>query len=394
MPRFSRRSFLHFSAAASAAAMLHNFSEPMLAAAARRRPQRPPGAVVIDSNENPLGPSQGARDAMAAILPLGGRYGDDLTEELVNTFASLEGISPDYVRAIVGSSPGITLSVLAFASPQRSYVAGDPGYEAGFLMARVAGARVVNVPLTKTYAHDVKAMLAAAPDAGVFYICSPNNPTGTVTPHSDIEYLVENKPKDSVVVVDEAYIHFTEMPSAIDLVKAGKDVIVLRTFSKVYGMAGLRCGLIIGRPDLLDRVLTRGGWMFMPVTALTAALASLKDPQLVPERRRINAGVRQQTFDWLASNGYHFIPSESNCFLLETKRPGQQVREAMAKENVLIGRTWPVMPTSVRITVGTQEEMTKFQAAFDKVMKNAAAFSMRPANPAGRVRSSGAAMMS
>jgi histidinol-phosphate aminotransferase len=394
MPRFSRRSFLHFSAAASAAAMLHNFSEPMLAATARRHPHRPPGAVVIDSNENPLGPSQGARDAMAAILPLGGRYGDDLTEELVNTFASLEGLSPDYVRAIIGSSPGLTLTVLAFTSPQRSYVAADPGYEAGFIMAGFVGARVVNVPLTKTYAHDVKAMLAAAPDAGIFYICNPNNPTGTVTQHSDIEYLVANKPKESVVLVDEAYIHFTDMTSSIDLVKAGKDVIVLRTFSKVYGMAGLRCGMIIGRPDLLDRVLTRGGWNFMPVTAMTAALTSLKDPQLVPERRRINATVRQQTFDWLASNGYHFIPSESNCFLLETKRPGQQVREAMAKENVLIGRTWPAMPTCVRVTVGTQEEMGKFQAAFDKVMKNTTAFSMRPANPAGRARTSGAALMS
>ena len=89
-------------------------------------------------------------------------------------------------------------------------------------------------------------MLAAAPDAGVFYVCTPNNPTGTLTSHSDIEYLVENKPKNSIVLVDEAYIHFSDAPSAIDLVKAGKDVIVLRTFSKLYGMAGLRCGMAIG----------------------------------------------------------------------------------------------------------------------------------------------------
>lgn len=394
----SRRSFLHLSAAASAAAVFGGFTEPMLAAAARRRIHRPPGAVVIDSNENPLGPSQAARDAMTAILPLGGRYGDDQTEELVSTFATLEGLDPDYVRAVVGSSPALTLSVLAFATPQRSYVAADPGYEAGFLMARVVGARVVNVPLTKTYSHDVKAMLTAAPDAGIFYICNPNNPTGTLTAHSDIEYLVANKPKDSVVLVDEAYIHFADAPSALDLVKAGKDVIVLRTFSKVYGMAGLRCGFIIARPDLMERVMTRGGWNFMPVTALAAALSSLKDPQLVPERRRINASVRQQTFDWLASNGYGFIPSESNCFLLDTKRRGQDVREAMAKENVLIGRVWPVMPTCVRITVGTEEEMARFQAAFQKVMKGTTAFSMRPLNPAvspaTRARWNGAARMS
>jgi histidinol-phosphate aminotransferase len=238
------------------------------------------------------------------------------------------------------------------------------------MMSAISGARVVKVPLTKSYAHDVKAMLAAAPDAGVFYICNPNNPTGTLTPHADIEYLAANKPKDSVILIDEAYLHLTAAPSALDLVKAGKDVIVLRTFSKVYGMAGLRCGFVIARPDLLEKVTARGGQNFMPVTAIVAATASLKDSSLVAERRRINAGIRQQTFQWLDRNGYVYIPSESNCFLLDTKRPGKEVRDAMAKENVLIGRVWPVMPTYVRITVGTQEEMERFQAAFQKVMKS------------------------
>ena len=282
---------------------------------------------------------------------------------------SIEGLSPDYVHATVGSTPPLNLSVLAFTSPQKSYVTADPGFEAGMMIAPAAGARVVKVPLTKTYAHDVKAMLAAAPDAGVFYICNPNNPTGTLTPHADIEYLAANKPKGSIVLVDEAYLHFSEAPTAIDLVKAGKDVIVLRTFSKVYGLAGLRCGLVVGRPDLLDKVMERGGWNFMPVTAVAAATASLKDPQLVAERRRINATIRQQTFQWFDRNGYTYIPSEANHFMVDTKRPGQEVRDAVAKENVLIGRVWPVMPTWVRITVGTQEEMEHFQVAFQKVMK-------------------------
>jgi histidinol-phosphate aminotransferase len=367
MPRFSRRSFLHLSAAASAAAAFKIATEPALALAAR--PAHPKDAIAIDSNENPLGPSQGAREALAAIIPQGGRYLDNLTDELIQTFARIEGLDPDYVHATAGSTPPLLLSVLAFTSAQKSYVTADPGFEAGMNVAPIAGARVVKVPLTRTYAHDVKAMLAAAPDAGVFYICNPNNPTGTLTSHEDIEFLVANKPKDSVVLVDEAYIHLSPAASAIDLVKAGKDVIVLRTFSKAYGMAGLRCGLMIARPDLVEKVMARGGWNFMPVTALVAAIASLKDPQLAPERRRINAGVRKATFEWLDHNGYFYIPSESNCFLLETKRPGKEVREAMAKENVLIGRTWPVMPTYVRVTVGTQPEMEKFQAAFQKVMK-------------------------
>jgi histidinol-phosphate aminotransferase len=368
MPRFSRRSFLHLSAAASAAAAFRITTEPMLAAAARRRPHSA-DAILIDANENPLGPSQGAQDAMAAILSKGGRYATELTDELVQTFAKMESLNPDDVQATVGSTPALAMSVLAFTSPQKSYVTADPGFELGMMAASHSGARTIKVPLTKSYAHDVRAMLAAGSDAGIFYICNPNNPTGTLTPRSDIDYLVENKPKDSIIVIDEAYIHLTEAPNCLDLVRAGKDVIVLRTFSKVYGMAGLRCGLIIGRPDLVNKVGERGAFNFMPVTAVVAATASLKDPNLVPERRRINATIRQQTFDWLAHNGYAYIPSESNCFMVDTKRPGQEVRDAIAKENVMIGRVWPIMPTCVRITVGTQPEMERFQAAFQKVMK-------------------------
>ena len=368
MPRFSRRSFLHLSAAASALTAFRVMSEPMLAATSRRKPHAA-DAVVIDSNENPLGPSQSAREAIAAIIPQGGRYSDDLTDELVRTFAQIEGLDPKCIQATVGSTPPLALSVLAFTSPEKNFVTGDPSFELGMFAAEHGGARVVKVPLTKTYSHDVKAMLAAAPDGGVFYICNPNNPTGTLTPRSDIDFLLANKPKDSIVLVDEAYIHLTtEAPSTLDLVKAGKDVVVLRTFSKVYGMAGLRCGFVIARPDLLEKVMSRGGFNFMPITAVVAATASLKDPNLVAERRRINTGVRQETFQFFDRNGFSYIPSESNCFMVDVKRPGQQVRDAMAKENVLIGRIWPIMPTYVRVTVGTQEEMRRFQNAFLKVM--------------------------
>jgi histidinol-phosphate aminotransferase len=381
---FSRRTFLQFSAAAAA---FHMVTEPMLAAAARR--PAPKDAVMIDSNENPLGPGQAARDAISAIIPLGGRYLDNLTDELVHTFAQQEGLNPDYVHIFPGSTPPLHFGVIAFTSPQKTYVSADPGYEAGYFAAATSQARVVKVPLTKTYAHDVKAMVAAAPDAGLFYICNPNNPTGTLTPHSDLEYLVENKPKGSVVMVDEAYLHFCDAPSTLDFVKAEKDVIVLRTFSKTYGMAGLRCGFVIARPDLLDKIMERSGWNFMPVTAVAAATASLKDPALVPERKRINAAVRQETFQWLERNGYSYIPSESNCFLLDTKRPGKQVIDAMAQQNVFIGRIWPVMPTYVRITVGTHDEMEKFQAALQKVMRGTAAFSLQPARPMRNMRRNG-----
>ncbi|MFZ0760708.1 MAG: pyridoxal phosphate-dependent aminotransferase [Candidatus Sulfotelmatobacter sp.] len=379
---FSRRSFLQFSAAAAALQMV---TEPVLAAAVRSPLPKTKDAVVIDANENPLGPSQPARDAISAIIPQGGRYSDNLTEDMVDTFAQIEGLARDCVHVFAGSTPALRAGVVAFTSPQRSYVTADPGYEAGMFAATVSEARVVKVPLTKTYAHDVKAMLAAAPDAGLFYVCSPNNPTGTLTPHSDVEYLVENKPKGSVVMIDEAYIHFSDGISTLDLVKAGKDVVVLRTFSKAYGMAGLRCGFAVARPDLIEKIMARAGWNFMPITAIVAASASLKDPLLIPERKRINADVRQETFRWLDRNGYSYIASESNCFLLDTKRPGKQVIDAMAQQNVFIGRIWPILPTCVRITVGTHEEMEKFRDAFQKVMRGTTAFSL-PLRPARNPR--------
>ena len=369
VPSASRRSFLSLSAAASAALALRVVTEPMLAAA--RVKNVPKGAIRIDLNENPLGPCAAAREAAGAIVAQGGRYCDYLTDDLVKTLAEMEGLKVEQVRVYPGSSEPLHHTIAAFTSPQRSYVTADPGYEAGMFTANAIGAKVVKVPLTKTYAHDVKAMLAAASDAGVFYVCTPNNPTGTLTSHSDIEYLVENKPNGSVVLVDEAYIHFSDGVSAMDLVKAGKDVVLLRTFSKLYGMAGLRCGAVFGRPDLLEKIENYAGWNAMPITALVAASASLKDTQVVAERKRINARTRSDVFAWLDRNGYSYIPSESNCFMLDTKRAAKDVIDAMAKQNVVIGRVWPVMPTYTRITVGTASEMEQFQAAWQKVMTGA-----------------------
>jgi histidinol-phosphate aminotransferase len=373
----SRRSFLQLGAAAPAVLASGIFGESFLAGSARAATLPhgpfPKDAVIIDANENPLGPCSVAREAIADITGDSGRYSFWLTEDLGKRFAEQQGLKPEYVRAFPGSGEPLHFSVLAFTSAARSYVTADPGYEAGMHAAKISGARVVKTPLTASYAHDVKAMLGAAPDAGLFYVCTPNNPTGTLTPHADIEYLVEHKPKGSVVLVDEAYIHFSDGTSAIDLVKADKDVIVLRTFSKIYGMAGLRCGLAIGRPDLVGKISSFSGWNSLPVTAVAAALTSLDDATVVPERKRINAAIRGETFTWLDRNGYSYVSSVSNCFMLDTKRPAKEVIDAMAARNVFIGRVWPVWPTHVRITVGTKSEMEKFQAAFQAVMQSKSA---------------------
>jgi histidinol-phosphate aminotransferase len=388
-PVRSRRSFLQVSAAAAAAVGLRIVTEPVLARADTGAGPFPADAVMINANENPLGPCSVACEALKDIVPQGGRYSDWLTEDLIKTFAAMEGLKPEYVRAFPGSSEPLHCTVLAFTSPTRSYVTADPGYEAGMHSAKNSGARVVKVPLTKTYAHDIKAMLAADPDAGLFYVCTPNNPTGTLTSHSDIEFLLANKPQGSIVLVDEAYIHFADSPSVMDLVKADKDLVLLRTFSKIYGMAGLRCGFAIARPDLQEKIHAFAGFNPMPITAVVAANASLKQPQLVPERKRINSSVREATFEWLSRNGYSFVPSQSNCFMVDAKRPAKQVIEAMRSQNVFIGRVWPAWPTHVRVTVGTQSEMERFQEAFQRVTSSAAVSILLPTQDSERIRLDG-----
>jgi hypothetical protein len=250
-----------------AAAAMPIFTEGHLAQAAMqtaapstapRRPRRmmtyPEGAVLINANENPLGPCKAACEAIAAIAHKGGRYDiDGETAKLTTTFAKQNGLKEEYIAVYAGSSEPLHFTTLAFTSPTRGFVTADPSYEAGMMAAKVSGAKITKVPLTSTYAHDVKAMVAADPNAGVLYICNPNNPTGTLTNKEDIAWAVENKPKGSIILVDEAYIHLSDSPSVLDMVAADKDIVVLRTFSKVYGMAGIRCGFAVGRPDRRER---------------------------------------------------------------------------------------------------------------------------------------------
>jgi histidinol-phosphate aminotransferase len=367
----TRRSFFRFAAGASALAAMPIVTEAHLAYAQRgRRLGDPNNGVHIDSNENPLGPCDAARQAMMDMVPKGGRYLFDQEFDLVDLFAKQEGLDPKCVRLYAGSSEPLAYTVLAFTSPGKPLVIADPGYEAPMFTAQRSGAPVIKVPLADpkgAATHDIKAMLAASSNPGVIYICNPNNPTGTCTVRADIEQAVANAPKDTVLLIDEAYIHLCDAPRSLDFVKEGKNVIVLRTFSKLYGMAGVRMGFAIGRPDLLDKV-DYFGRNFMPITATAAAIASLKQADLIETRKKITAGTRTDTLAWLKSQGYAVTPSESNCFMLDTRRDGKDVLKAMAAKDVYVGRIWPAWPTQVRITVGTPQEMTTFRKAFTEVM--------------------------
>jgi len=377
-PGSSRRSFLRM---AGLAATLPLVSEAHFARAAQKAAApKPvdgdfphptnPNAVMINANENPLGPCDAALSAICSIARTGGRYDSTgIEDELTAQLAAEFGLPANHIAIYAGSSEPLQFTTLAFTSPTRSYVTADPSYEAGMVAAKAGGTKIIKVPLTPTYAHDVRAMIAADPNAGVIYICNPNNPTGTLTPKDDILWALDHKAAGSVLLVDEAYIHIAGNPSVIDQVALGKDIIVLRTFSKIYGMAGIRCGVAFGRPDLIEK-LNYYGRNPLPITALAAASASLKQPDLIATRRKFITDTRNSTFAFLDTKGYKYIPSFSNCFMVDTGRPGRQVITAMRQQDVFIGRTWPVWPTYVRITVGTPHEMEAFQTAFAKVMSN------------------------
>lgn len=321
--------------------------------------------IYLGANEFSDGPSDAARRAVAAIIPNGGRYLDNLTSDLIKLYAGQLGVETNYVSLYPGSFVPLNYTSLAFTSPTVGLVAADPAFSVGIRRAEAIKSTLYLRPLRSDYTHDTQALLRAAHEnnAGLLYICNPNNPTGTVTSRSDIEQVIDNKPKNTVVVVDEAYIHFTDERSVVDLVAAGKDLVVLRSFSKIYGLAGLRLGAAIARPDLLARI-NLFGFTPLPITAVVAGRASLEDPDLVPKRRKAMRAWRTDLVAWFANKGYSTSPSEASFFLVDVKRPGGDFITALKNRGVHVGRVWQPYANAFRLTVGNPREIAVFKREF------------------------------
>jgi histidinol-phosphate aminotransferase len=367
----SRRKFAQLLGAGAACAVV----KPAFSLATE--PVAPPvasGVVRLSSNENPYGPSPKALKAMTDSFGLSSRYPDEHNDELIEALAKLNGVNRDQILLGDGSGEILKFCAETFTGPTSGkLVVPDPTFESILHHASVNGAEVVKVPLTPSFAHDLAKMGAAAKD-GLIYVCNPNNPTASITPKNELRDFIAKTPRATMILVDEAYFHFADSPdyeSVIPLIKDHPNLIVARTFSKIYGMAGLRCGFAIARPDLLAK-LEPYGWNSMPVTAVVAAKTSLQHKNLILERKKINADIRSDVFSWLAANNYAFVPSESNCFMVDVKRPGRQFMEAMEAKKVYIGRVWPAWPTHVRVTVGTRPEMEAFKKAFKEAMESSA----------------------
>jgi histidinol-phosphate aminotransferase len=366
---FTRRHVLRVAALVSAAAALPLGSERALAQLSDAG-ALPADAVKINANEFPEGPSERALAALAEAARQGNRYQYPETEALVETAAALERLGPEHFAVYPGSSLALHHAVIAFTSPARALVVAEPGYEAAAFAATFIGAPVVRVPLRADAAHDLPAMLAASrkQPVGLFYVCNPNNPTGTVTPRAAIDALVAAAPRDSVVLLDEAYIHLCDEPRGVDLVRTGKNVVLLRTFSKIFGMAGLRAGFAMARKDLLAR-MTPWNTGAMPATATAAARAALGEHEVLEARKRGNAARRTDLMRFFDAHGFRYTPSVANHLMVDARMPTPDVIAAMKQRNVYVGRPWPVWPTHVRVSIGSAQDMERFKSAFLEVVR-------------------------
>lgn len=368
---YSRRQFARISAMIGAAASLPYTAGTAMAQSQAARGKA--GAIQIGANECWTGPLAPGAQAAAAIVAQGNRYDpDDERGKLIQTVAKVENVPETHVLAWPGSGDPLTRSVITFCSPEKGLVTPNPTFEAAWRAAAWLNAPLERVAMAPGKGADVKAMLAANPNAGLYYVCTPNNPTGTITPLADIEWLAKNKPAGSVLLVDEAYIHFSDAPTAAYLAASRNDVIVMRTFSKLFGMAGMRLGLTISHPDLQKRMMRYDGFQVtgtLPMTAVACGAASLPEASLIKARRAEMIAAREETLAFLKKKGipYH-EGSQGNMFMVDWGKPAKPMQAALLdKYNVQIGRSWDIWPNVSRVTVGSAAEMKAFCAAVDKV---------------------------
>ena len=329
-----------------------------------------PPVARLSANENPYGPSAATLRSAQGALKYSALYPDEATDLLTADVAKLHGLTIDQVVIGCGSSEILKISALAFVDAKRKLVMADPTFEAIGHYTRPSGAEVVKVPLTKDYAHDLPRMLEAARGAGLVYICNPNNPTATITPKAVMREFLDALPASTMVLVDEAYHHYADSPqyeSVASLVTSKPNLIVARTFSKVYAMAGLRCGYAIGQKAAIDSLVANMHWDSLNIVVLHAARAALADTQHVAEARKRNATAKAWLVRELEAQGHHVLPSEANFVMVETGREVRPLIAALRSRGVEVGRVFPALPTHMRVTVGKPEELQRFVEVFKAV---------------------------
>lgn len=363
----SRRQFARTVGAGLGAVVAHKIvgSE----AEARLPAGLPDKMIQLNANENPNGPSPRALEAMTRSQKTAARYPDASESRVREALAKLHGVAPENVVLGCGSSEILRIADMAFLGQGKNVVAAEPTFEAVLAYARVTRAEPVKVPLTPDYRHDLEAMARACnAQTGLVYICNPNNPTGTIVTREELGSFLERAPKSAFILVDEAYYHFAEHPryaSAFEWVRSPwqfPNLVVVRTFSKVYGMAGMRLGYAVSTKENIDAMREHVIWNNTNAAVLEATLASLADADHIPRHRKLNNDTRRWLCGELKNEGRRYIPSETNFVMIDVGGDVQPVVEEFQKRAILVGRKFPSLANWLRVSIGTRKEMEIFLA--------------------------------
>ena len=384
----TRRSFLNLaSAGAGSAGSLHAISargreaweaENGFRGAPVFVPPPEDDEVRISSNENPLGPGPSAvaalRSAYGSIMryPMNAQIsGTDLRKKI----AEMYGAKAENVTLSAGSGEILRNAVRAYTGPGRALVTGECSYESPVRTARYFGAPVKAIPMMGDLGLDLDKMAGAAIGAGLVFLCNPNNPTGTVHSIADVTDFVKFVKKESpytAILLDEAYYDYVAHPgfdTGAPLAMEYRDVFVGRTFSKAFGMAGLRIGYGFGQADTIAKLAPLALTFGTSVLSIAAAMGSLEDPDYIRQEIKRNEAARKLTHDFFSGHGLDPVPSNTNFIFVNIGRPAREFRAACAERGIMVGRDFPPYENShVRISIGTLEEMQRATAVFAEVL--------------------------
>jgi histidinol-phosphate aminotransferase len=373
----SRRSFVHTMGAGAAGLWIAGRGrEGSLFGGETLSAQGGAGSIILSSNENPLGTHKDVLAAIRGSFGEAGRYQFATADELSALVAQKHNVKPENVLLGSGSTQILRTSTHVFTSKTAGLVAAIPAYEECAEYARLMGHPITGVKLTADLKMDLDALQAASKGAGLVFFCNPNNPVATAVNGADtrtyLSTLMKQSP-DTTVLVDEAYFEYGTMAgyeTMIPLAVQNPRVVVARTFSKCFGMAGIRLGYAIAHADTIKKMEAWDDISAISVLALAGGRAALAVPdQWVKDEQKRNAEARSFTQKWFADRGYTPTDSQTNFMFIDIKRPARDFRDACMKDGVLVGRDFPPYEKShVRISVGTMAEMQKAVQVFEKAL--------------------------
>ncbi len=328
--------------------------------------------IRLGSNENPYGPSQKARTAVQESVVVGNRYPFEQADELRQMIATREGVTPDHIFLAAGSGEVLAITGLSVGLEGGSVLSAWPTFPMMMNFAEKFNARWDKVSLDKNMAHDLEGMLAAIkPDTRVVFVVNPNNPTGTVVDNARLKNFCIEASKKATVLADEAYLEFLEPAqqlSMVELVKAGHNVVVSRTFSKIYGLAGLRVGYAVAKPELIEKLEKNQLGTILNSAALAGAKASLGDEEFMAYTRKMNAEARTYFTNYLDRKKYFYGKSYTNVLLFPAPKDGKMILEQTLKKGYQI-RVWDYQDKQwCRVSIGTLDEMKSFVTAFEEII--------------------------